>query len=73
MKPLLTNTDHKNVEKWAWEQVRHLPLSRKERLLWRTRLYLSWLDQAAKHPEALVQPKMPPPVDSSLPDSSEVK
>lgn len=52
MREILTGLDHQNVERWAWEQVKYLPCSRRERLLWRNRLYLGWLEQHAKQEAA---------------------
>lgn len=51
MKQLLTGDDHNMIQRELWERCRHLPLlSRREKLLFRNKLYLEWLEafQAAQ-------------------------
>lgn len=45
MKQLLTGADHDQLERELWDLCKGLPLSRRDRLLWRNKLYLDWLAQ----------------------------
>ena len=43
-KILPTEQDRKNVRNWAWEHVKYLGLTRRDRVLLATKLELEWWD-----------------------------
>lgn len=51
MRQLLTGADHNRLERELWNLVKQWPLSRRERLLWRNKLYLEWLENFRKAQE----------------------
>jgi hypothetical protein len=42
VKTLVTERDRYNVQKWAWAQVKHLDLPRRDRMLLAAKLELDW-------------------------------
>ena len=51
MKQVLSGADHNQLEREMWQLVKDLPLPRRQRLLWRNKLYLEWLEEFRKAQE----------------------
>ena len=48
VKQVLSGADHNQLERQMWQLVKGLPLPRRQRLLWRNKLYLEWLEEFRK-------------------------